>query len=62
MGENNFLWLVYTLLYQNIKTNPWVNRFKRPAGPRVQPHFRRKYGFRIVNNSMSPLVIDTYDS
>ena len=29
-----------------MKKNPWSNRFKRPAGPRVQPLFCRKYGFR----------------
>ena len=45
-----------------MKRNPWANRFKGPPGPRVQPLVCRKYGFRIVNNCVTPQVTETYES
>ena len=54
-SREDFWWLICIMLYLNTKRNPWANRFKCPAGPRVQPLFCRKYGIRIVNNGVTPL-------
>ena len=46
MGENNFLWLIYTLLYQNIKTNPWVI-LRDPQGLEFNPTFVENMAFAL---------------